>query len=63
MKLGENTNIRNTEAAVWGPKYGPRPWIRPEKHSFKGRIQWAVGLFTAEDCAEVFLIFTTRYNT
>ena len=32
------TNIRNTEAAVRGRQYGPRPSIRPEKRSFEGHI-------------------------
>ena len=31
-------NIRNTEAAVRGRQYGPRPSIQPEKRSFEGRI-------------------------
>ena len=33
-----NNNIRNTEAAVLGRQYGPRPSIQPEKRSFEGSI-------------------------
>ena len=35
---GGYTNIRNTEAAVQGRQYGPRPSIQPEKRSFEGCI-------------------------
>ena len=51
--------MRNIEAEVLGPKYGPRPFLSPEKRSFRGRLHGYL-VFRAEVGPEVFLIFNTR---